>query len=64
MTNGSLIKFESIAECSHSAILQYFWPAFSIITFLKPIFGLFFWVAFKTGFTVHCLAWIDAWTLI
>ena len=27
MTNGSLMKVESIAECSPWSILQYFWPA-------------------------------------
>ena len=31
MTNGSLMKVESIAECSHWSILQYFWPALSVI---------------------------------
>ena len=29
MTNGSLMKVESTAECSHWDILQYFWPALS-----------------------------------
>ena len=29
MTNGSLMKVESIAECSHWSILQYFWPVLS-----------------------------------
>ena len=29
MTNGSLMKIESIAECSPWSILQYFWPALS-----------------------------------
>ena len=29
MENGSLMKVESIAECSHWSILQYFWPALS-----------------------------------
>ena len=28
-TNGSLMKVESIAECSPWSILQYFWPALS-----------------------------------
>ena len=28
-TNGSLMKVESIAECSSWSILQYFWPALS-----------------------------------
>ena len=27
MTNGSLMKVKSIAECSPWSILQYFWPA-------------------------------------
>ena len=27
MTNGSLMKVESIAECSKGSILQYFWPS-------------------------------------
>ena len=29
MANGSLMKVESIAECSKGSILQYFWSAFS-----------------------------------
>ena len=29
MTNGSLMKVKSIAECSPWSILQYFWPALS-----------------------------------
>ena len=35
MTNGSLMKVESIAECSKGSILQFFWPAF-----LKMIIGI------------------------
>ena len=31
MTMGSLMKVESIAECSPWSILQYFWPALSDI---------------------------------
>ena len=30
MANGSLMTVESIAECSHWSILQYFWPALSV----------------------------------
>ena len=41
MTNGSLVKVESIAECSPWSILQYFWPAWSDYWSWKPIFGLF-----------------------
>ena len=40
MTNGSLMKGESIAEGSPSSILQYFWPAFSDNWSWKPIFFL------------------------
>ena len=41
MTNGSLMKFESIAEYSPWSILQYFWPALSDNWSWKPIRGLF-----------------------
>ena len=41
MTNGSLIKVESIAECSPWSILQYFWPTLSDNWSWKPIFRLF-----------------------
>ena len=41
MTNGSLMKVKSIAECSPWGILQYFWPALSDNWSWKPIFGLF-----------------------
>ena len=41
MTNGSLLKVESIAECSTWSILQYFWLALSDTWSWKPIFGLF-----------------------
>ena len=40
MTNGSLMKVQSIAECSPWSILQYFWPALSDNWFSKPIFDL------------------------
>ena len=36
MTNGSLRKVESIAECSPRSILQYFWPALSDKRSWKP----------------------------
>ena len=52
MTNGSLMKFESIAECSRRSILQYFWPALSDNWYWKPIFGVLFEWPLKTGFTV------------
>ena len=39
MTNGSLMKVESIAECSKGSILQYFWPALSNLG-LENLFGL------------------------
>ena len=41
MTNGSLMKVESIAECSPWSILQYFWPALSDNRSWKPIFVFF-----------------------
>ena len=41
MTHGSLMKVESIAECSPWSILQYFWPALSDNWSWKPIYGLF-----------------------
>ena len=43
MTNGSLMKVESIAECSlFWSILQYFQPSLSDNRSCKPIFGLLF----------------------
>ena len=41
MTTGSLMKVESIAECSLWSILQYFWPALSVNQSWKPFFGIF-----------------------
>ena len=41
MTNGSLMKVESIAECSPWSILQWFWPSFSKNRSWKQIFSLF-----------------------
>ena len=41
MKNGSLMKVESIAECSPWSILQYFWPSLSNNWSWKPIFNLF-----------------------
>ena len=41
MTNDSLMKVQSIAECSPWSILQYFWPALSDNWSGKPISGLF-----------------------
>ena len=49
MTNGSLMKYESIAECSTWSILQYFWSAFSGNRYWKPILGLFGSGRFKHG---------------
>ena len=39
---GSLMKVESIAECSPWSILQYFWPALSDNGSKNPILGIFF----------------------
>ena len=41
MTNGSLMKVESISECSAWSILQYFWPALNDNWSWKPIFDYF-----------------------
>ena len=41
MTNGSLMKVNSIAECSPWSILQYFWPALSDIQSWKTILDFF-----------------------
>ena len=41
MPTGSLMKVESIAECSLWSILQYFWPALSDNGSWKLFFGLF-----------------------
>ena len=41
MTNDSLMKAKSIAECSPLSILQYIWPALSDNWSWKPIFDLF-----------------------
>ena len=40
MTNGSVMKVESIAECSPWSILQYFRPALSDNWSWKPIYGI------------------------
>ena len=45
MTNGSLMKAESIAECSPWSILQNFWPALSYIIGLENQFSVFLRVA-------------------
>ena len=45
MTNGSLIKVKSIAECSKGSNLQYFWPAFAKIG-LENQFSVFLSVHF------------------
>ena len=36
MKTGSLMKVESIAECSIWSILQYFWPVQSILQYFWP----------------------------
>ena len=57
MTNGILMKVESIAESSKGSILQYFWPALSNNWSWKPIFWSFWEWLFYTGFTVHVIMW-------
>ena len=41
MTNGSLMKVESIVECSKGSILQYLRPVLNDNLSWKPIFALF-----------------------
>ena len=41
MTNGCFMKVKSIAECSPSSILQYFWPSLSDNRSWKPFYGPF-----------------------
>ena len=41
LTNGSLMKVKSMAECSPWSILQYFRPALSDNWYWKHILGLF-----------------------
>ena len=41
MEYASLMKVESIAECSNGSILQYFWPALSNYGYWKPILVFF-----------------------
>ena len=55
MTNGSLMKAESIAECSPWNILQNFWPALSDNWSVKPICG-----RFKSGRFTQVLKFIFA----
>ena len=47
MENESLMKVESIAECSKGSILQYFWPVLSDIRYWKPIF--LFLMSYRLG---------------
>ena len=61
-TNGSIMKVESIAECSPWTILQYFWPALSNNWSWKPIFGLPFEWPLKTGYTVPLFG--SGWGLV
>ena len=57
MTSGSLMKVESITQCSPWSILRYFWPTFSDNCSWKPFFGLF-----KSGCFTQVLlyAWLMA----
>ena len=41
MTNSSLMKVKSIAECSPWSILQNFWPALSDNRYWKPFLVFF-----------------------
>ena len=52
-TNGSLMKVESIAECSPWSILQYFWPSLSVNRFCEPMFCVLLSCLLKAGFLVQ-----------
>ena len=56
-TNGSLMKVESIAECSPWSILQYFWPALSNNRSWKPFFGLLFSGRLRQGLLYIYVLW-------
>ena len=59
MTNGSLMKVESIAKCSFRSILQYFWPTLRVNRSWKTFLE---W-PFYTGFTVlHNVIAVDKLT--
>ena len=59
MKNGSLMKVQSIAECSHWSILQYFWPTLSHSqSVLKKKFWSSFWVAAEDRF--YCSVYQDS----
>ena len=57
MSNDSLMKVESIAECSPWSILQYFRPALSPNKGLEKQFLVFFWVAALDRF--YCITRMD-----
>ena len=53
MTNGSLLKVESIAECSLGAFCNTFDLHYAIIGLENQFRSFFEWLL-KTGFTVPC----------
>ena len=53
MTTGSLMKVESIAECSLWSILQYFDLHYGIIGLDNQFSGVFLEWPFYTGLTVQ-----------
>ena len=56
MTNDSLMKVKSIAECSYWRILQYFWPALNDNWSWKTIFSLFESGRFRRVL-LYCIFW-------
>ena len=58
------MQVKSIAECSKGSILQYFRPALSFHTALRPLFYLFFEWPLKTGFTVYTNLPKKLWTVL
>ena len=53
MTNGTLMKVKSIAECSPWSILQFFWPTLRD-NWYKKLILVFLRAAFLHRLTVHC----------
>ena len=58
MPNGSLMKVESIAECSPWSMLQYFWPALSDTLSWKPIL-VFFMSGHLKFYCSHFAQWAE-----
>ena len=61
MTNGSLMKVNSIAECPPWSILQYVWPSLSDNWSWKPIYGLWEWPCCVRFYCTYMYIWASTW---